>query len=91
MMSQLKSEKCNSCVKNIRIGQSITECAKCLNIIHTRCFSKSKFRKINEKLYCQVCQTSIVVRYNPFKKLGEEFDTDSEHFFDQDSVSFTRE
>ena len=91
MMSQLKSEKCNSCVKNIRIGQSITECAKCLNIIHTRCFSKSKFRKINEKLYCQVCQTSIVVRYNPFKKLGEEFDTDSEHFFDQDPISFTGE
>ena len=84
-MFGLQKEKCDSCEKKINIGQCITECSKCLNIIHSRCYSKSNFKKLNQKFYCKICQPSIMIRYNPFKKQIDELDNDSEHFFDQDA------
>ena len=59
VMSSLKKEKCVSCEKFINIAQCITECAKCLNVIHSRCFSKSNFKQANEKYYCEICQSLI--------------------------------
>jgi len=61
-------ENCSCCLKNINIGQAITECNKCSYAIHTKCYKNSKFSKINEHYYCsQSRQDSIELKYNPFK------------------------
>ena len=82
-MIKTSKEKCGSCEKFINIGQCITECGKCMSVIHSKCFSKSKFSKINQKFYCILCSQLIEVRYNPFKKLIDENDSDSDRFFDE--------
>ena len=87
-MSSLK-KKCVSCEKFINIGQCITECAKCLNVIHSRCFSKSNFKQANEKYYCEICHSLILLRYNPFKKLNDEINSDSEQTFNENPCSYT--
>ena len=62
---------CGICNKSINKGQSITECAKCNIAAHTRCLKKSsKFKSINEKLYCENCCDSIPKIYNPFRNLN---------------------
>ena len=88
-MSSLKKEKCVSCEKFINIGQCITECAKCLNVIHSRFFSKSNFKQANEKYYCEICHSLILLRYNPFKKLNDEINSDSEQTFNENPCSYT--
>ena len=71
IMGFLKKEVCEHCHKNINLGQSISECQNhhCNSIIHTRCFKKSTFGLINNKIYCQNCCSNIDVIYNPFENL----------------------
>ena len=90
-MSVLMKEICDSCQKFINIGQCITECEKCLKIIHTSCFKKSKFLKGNGKYYCQACYPSIVLRYNPFKKIVEDAEDDSDKSFNQNLFDISEE
>ena len=79
MVPQLKKEKCDSCLKSISLGQSITECTNCTKIvIHTKCFKKSKFKNINGKFFCPECSGAIVIRYNPFKELMHDTLCDNE-------------
>ena len=79
MVPQLKKEKCDSCLKSISLGQSITECTNCTKIvIHTKCFKKSKFKNINGKFFCPECSGAIAIRYNPFKELMHDTLCDNE-------------
>ena len=68
-MTPLKKEICSYCCKYINIGQSICECNtnKCNCVIHTKCYKKSTFEKINNNFYCNDCKTEIITRYNPYK------------------------
>ena len=69
-MIVLQKEKCDSCLKFISLGQSITECNSCSTaVIHTNCYKKSKFKNINNNFYCLVCSNKVELRYNPFKDL----------------------
>ena len=82
--SRLKKEKCNSCNRNIYIGQPITECVKCLHsVIHTKCFSKSGYKNINSKFYCNICCIKTTYRYNPYKKIidSDPLNDDFENFY----------
>ena len=79
MILKLNKEKCDSCIKPISLGQSITECAKCTKIaIHTKCYKKSKFKSLNSNFYCLECSYTIIVRYNPYKKLIEDSSSDDD-------------
>ena len=88
-MTQLtaKKEVCGCCAKNIQIGQSIIECKKCINIIHTKCYKKSIFKDINGLYYCGNCQPLIPTRYNPFKQnlsgSNSHSDDESDHFYNE--------
>ena len=62
-----------------------------MSVIHSGCFPKSDFRKANQKFYCPICFPSIEIRYNPFKKLIDENNQDSDRFFDQSPCLFTEE
>ena len=88
-MPRLLKEKCNSCKKFINIGQSITECHRCSVAIHTQCFSRSRFCKLNDNFVCQNCYPHIVIRYNPFKNLNNELDDGSDLFYSEHFTSFT--
>ena len=67
----LVKEICGSCNKSINKGQSITECAKCCSATHTKCLKKnSKFKTMNDKLYCENCIDSIPKIYNPFRNIN---------------------
>ena len=88
-MNCLTKEKCDSCKKSINIGQCITECARCLSVIHSRCFKKSNYKKVNEKFYCKTCHPLIPACYNPFRKNILESDDDSDLFFNNDQSNFT--
>ena len=87
----LNREHCNCWLKDIRFGQSITECKKCDKVIHTKCFKSSKFSIINDLNYCDECEDDIVVRYNPFLKLIElsrdEKDDNCEFDYDYSEMS----
>ena len=87
-MNSLIKEKCDSCDSKISVGQCITECNKCLSVIHSRCFKKSNYKKLNENFYCQLCQPLISIRYNPFKKMIGESESESELFFDPNQNQF---
>ena len=79
MILKLNKEKCDSCIKPISLGQSITECAKCTKIaIHTKCYKQSKFKSLNSNSYCLECSYTIIVRYNPYKKLIEDSSSDND-------------
>ena len=82
-MTNIKKEKCNSCDKFKNIGQCITECGKCMSVIHSKCFRKSKFRKANQMFFCPICIPSIEIRYNPFKKLIDDNNRDSDRVFNE--------
>ena len=70
MMTRLLiKEVCGYCLKNVNIGQAVTECDKCDCIIHTKCFKKSKFQVINNRNYCNNCKETIEKRYNPFESM----------------------
>ena len=73
MTRSLIKEVCGYCQKNINLGQAITECELCNCIIHTKCFKKSSYKKINGKNYCNVCKESIDVIYNPFESLCRSY------------------
>ena len=76
MILQLNKEQCDSCIKPISLGQSITGCAKCTKIaIHKKCYKNSK---LNSNFYCLECSYTIIVRYNPYKKLIEDNSTDDD-------------
>ena len=58
------------------------ECENCNVIIHSKCFSNSKFQLTNEKWTCEDCKAKIVPRYyNPFKKWST---TDSDKHYEND-------
>ena len=82
---------CDSCEKFINNGQCITECAKCLNIIHSRCFSKSSFKKINDKYYYKACHLFILQCYNPFKVLLKEANNESDLSLNDFPFSFSED
>ena len=89
IQSLLKREKCGGCEKSIYIGQSITECGKCLAVVHSKCFPKSNFRHVNDSFLCPNCQLETPPRYNPFKQINDLADGESDFFFDQDFSDFT--
>ena len=77
MILQPNKEKCDSCIKPINLGQSITERAKCTKIsIHTKCYKKSKLRNLNRNFYCLECSFTIIIRDNPYKELIEDSSSD---------------
>ena len=63
----IAKEACSHCLKNVNIGQPISECEKCNCIIHTKCYKPAKFTKINDVNYCALCNGKVQVRYNPYK------------------------
>ena len=77
MTRSLIKEVCGCCLKNINIGQAVTECDKCNCIIHTNCFKKSKFQVINNRSYCNDCNKTIERIYNPFESLCRSRSQDS--------------
>ena len=82
-------ELCCCCLKRIRIGQAVTECSNCNNIIHTKCFKNSNFKSINYLFYCSNCKDEITVRYHPFKLLEQckENDNEDNDDYDYDEIS----
>ena len=85
----LKKEVCKYCTKFINIGQPTTECMKCDEIIHTKCWKKSEFTEIDFVYYCSKCSKSVEHRYNPFKTLAHPHpslihDIDDPKFYDDD-------
>ena len=86
----LPKEKCSCCLKCISIGQAITECGKCSNIIHTKCFKSSEYSAINNSFYCNVCKVDIMTRYNPFKLIEQRIDdsnANDDADYDYDEIS----
>ncbi len=69
MMDSLKKEACRHCSKNVNIGQPITECNNCNLLIHTNCFRKAGFSRINSRMYCCNCAPTVKPIYNPFENL----------------------
>ena len=92
MTIPLSKEVCGFCLKDIRIGQAITECNKCDKVIHTRCYIKSKFKIINLLSYCENCENSIDVRYNPYKliELSKDDDDDENSDYDYDFTEISK-
>jgi hypothetical protein len=82
MMTRLNiiKEVCCCCLKNINIGQSITECCMCNSVIHTKCFKQSQFEIAEKNYYCKTCKLEIVKKYNPFKLINGE---DESNEFDE--------
>ena len=68
-MIKLGKEICEYCRKCINYGQAISECNSCNLVIHTKCFKKSNFNMINNKIYCFKCSEGVKILYNPFEKL----------------------
>ena len=60
-------EVCSHCLKNVNIGQPISECKQCNCVIHMKCYKLSKFTKINNANYCTSCRGKVQVKYNPYK------------------------
>ena len=85
MVVLLKKEMCSCCFKGICVGQSITECDKCTNLIHTRCYKKSQFTFTNNLYYCDSCINSIPHQYNPFKidHIQSPTNSDDDHFYNE--------
>ncbi len=69
MMDRLKKEACRHCSKNVNIGQPVTECKNCNILIHTNCFRRAGFSRINSRLYCSNCSINVKPIYNPFENL----------------------
>ena len=67
--SLLKKESCGYCSKKINIGQAITECTGCNNLIHAKCFTKANYQNINSKIICNTCYLKRGCMYNPFAAL----------------------
>ena len=81
MTTLFKKEVCDVCSKNINLGQSITECEYCLDIIHTKCFKKSSYQRINNKYFCNKCEHKIERIYNPFQSLCQsQHDHSDRHY-----------
>ena len=68
MSNNLEKETCCCCNKSLNIDHAFLECESCNAIIHSKCFSYSKFQVVNDNWVCQPCQSKIAPRYNPFKK-----------------------
>ena len=82
MINNTVKETCDSCSKFINIGQAITECEKCMLVVHTKCFAKSSFKLLNDSYYCQIClRTTGEEQYNPFKTMLNEDDDEWEITF----------
>lgn len=84
----LKKEVCGCCLKNISIGQSISECKKCFGAVHSRCYNKSSFKLKNGKIYCKSCYPHVPRYYNPFRDIGAESieslrDDDDDRFYNE--------
>ena len=76
-------ELCEYCNGNIMYGQSISECLNCNSAIHTKCFQKSLFEMINDKLYCSVCSVGVDIVYNPFRSLNvQKSEPENDKFYD---------
>ena len=85
-ISNIPKEPCVCCDKPLNIGQSIAECEYCDSVIHSCCFSKSKFVLINEKWACKKCEPKVLCRYNPFNDwVGNE--NESEKHYNDDCGS----
>lgn len=83
-------EACACCLKAIYLGQSITECSLCIAVVHTKCFSNSKFSAINNRYLCQKCATNTEKRYNPFSSFEipeSDIGNDNPLFYDNDPNS----
>ena len=80
--SFLKKESCGCCSKKISIGQSITECTGCNNVIHSKCFTKANYQNINSKFICNVCYLKRGCFYNPFAALCDS--TGDDKFYESE-------
>ena len=83
-------EACACCLKAIYLGQSITECSSCIAVVHTKCFSNSKFSAINNKFLCKKCASDTEKRYNPFLSFAideSDISNDNPLFYDNDPNS----
>ena len=90
-LNNIVKETCDSCSRFINIGQAITECDKCMLVIHTKCFAKSGFESRDDSFYCQICLHNIgEQRYNPFKTMLNE-DDESDLFYNNDMNQYTGE
>ena len=90
IMKPSPRESCACCSKDIRIGQSITECELCIKVIHTRCFRHAHFFGIDNKFYCSPCAEKVERRYNPFSTCQVDENGEGEDnpfFYDNDPNS----
>ena len=83
-MIALPKEHCQSCQKNISIGQSISECYNCKAIIHTKCYNKSEFEIIENSIFCKICSQNVILRYNPFKTKFGNKDSEDDRFYNHE-------
>ena len=82
MSSHMKREVCESCSKQIYIGQRVAICEQCDIIVHKKCASKinKSFLMFREKLYCASCiAKNDIIRYNPFINIVNDNDPGSLH------------
>ena len=84
IINQINKEVCAVCSKTINIGQATCECYKCSDIIHTKCFKRSKFSTLNSQCYCSTCSISTPKQYNPFKLIDQHNSSDSDHSYNEE-------
>ena len=51
--------------------------------------SKSTFKQVNKKYYCDIFHPSILSRYNPFKNLNDEINSDFDQILNENQCSYT--
>ena len=82
---QLKKEVCGYCSKFVSLGQAISECASCNEIIHTKCYGKAEFVIISSRIYCKNCIDQGNHKYNPFISQFDDLEcADDDNFYNVD-------
>ena len=75
--NNLNREICGICSKQIFIGQPVIVCRQCDSIFHGRCGKKFNVtRQCQGNSYCIMCITRYEIRYNPFRNLFENDNSD---------------
>lgn len=76
-------EVCETCTKQIYLGQLTAICDSCDIILHKSCIDKKQSRFFRGRWFCQLCiQKHDIIRYNPFLEIIENLESDNSHQYD---------
>lgn len=80
MSSQkIAREVCETCSKQIYLGQMIITCEHCDTIFHKTCINKKNFKYYRSNWFCNLCiQKHDIIRYNPFLDIVENHDYEND-------------